>query len=54
MKGPMFVRQLFALPTLVLLFTSAALAQTLTGTANFTSTLQQIDGFGVAATFGRP
>ena len=54
MKAPMLVRRLFALPTLVILFTSAALAQTLTGTVNFTSTLQQIDGFGVAATFGRP
>jgi glucuronoarabinoxylan endo-1,4-beta-xylanase len=54
MKAPMLVRQLFALPALAILLTPAALTQTLTGTVNFTSQLQQIDGFGVAATFGRP
>jgi O-glycosyl hydrolase len=54
MKASMFVRQLFALPAMAMLVTPAALAQTLTGTADFTSKLQQIDGFGVAATFGRP
>jgi len=54
MKAPMFVRQLFAALALSTLLTPAALAQSLTGTANFTSKLQQIDGFGVAATFGRP
>ena len=36
-----------------LLGVPVAHAQT-TGSVNFTSTLQQIDGFGVAATFGRP
>ncbi len=54
MKALISVRPLFALPTLAMLLTPAALAQTLTGTADFTSKLQQIDGFGVAATFGRP
>jgi glucuronoarabinoxylan endo-1,4-beta-xylanase len=53
MKAPISVRQLVPL-ALSMLLTPAALAQTLTGTVNFTSTLQQIDGFGVAATFGRP
>ena len=54
MKAPMLVRQLSAPLVLSMLLTPPALAQTLTGTANFTSKLQQIDGFGVAATFGRP
>jgi glucuronoarabinoxylan endo-1,4-beta-xylanase len=35
------------------LIAPSATAQ-ITGTVNFTSTAQQIDGFGVAATFGRP
>jgi glucosylceramidase len=41
------------LPVIALLLVPAAVAQ-LTGTVDFTSTKQQIDGFGVAATFGRP
>jgi glucuronoarabinoxylan endo-1,4-beta-xylanase len=54
MKALISVRQLFALSTLAILLTPAAFAQTLTGIADFTSKLQQIDGFGLAATFGRP
>jgi len=53
MKYRTFVRQLISLPVVALLLVPAASAQ-LTGTVNFTSKLQQIDGFGVAATFGRP
>lgn len=49
----MSIRHLYASVTLVLLG-PAVLAQTLTGTVDFTSKQQQIDGFGVAATFGRP
>lgn len=45
-------RQLIALPVIALLLVPAAFAQ-LSGTVDFTSTKQQIDGFGVAATFGR-
>ena len=37
----------------VLLVAPVIFAQ-LTGTVNFTATKQQIDGFGVAATFGGP
>ena len=53
MKALISARQLFALPTLAMLLTPAAPAQTLTGNVDFTSKQQQIDGFGVAATFGR-
>ena len=52
MKRLSFVWQLIALPVLALLLVPAGLAQ-LTGTVDFTATKQQIDGFGVAATFGR-
>jgi glucuronoarabinoxylan endo-1,4-beta-xylanase len=52
MKYRSFVRQLISLPVVALLLVPAAIAQ-LTGTVDFTSTKQQIDGFGVAATFGR-
>jgi glucuronoarabinoxylan endo-1,4-beta-xylanase len=54
MKAPKLVRQLFAPLTLSMLLTSAAFAQTLAGIVDFTAKQQQIDGFGVAATFGRP
>lgn len=53
MRRLSFVRRLFALPAMAVLLVPAAFAQ-YTGTVSFTSTLQQIDGFGVAATFGRP
>lgn len=37
-----------------MLLAPAGLAQTLSGNVDFTSTIQPIDGFGLAATFGRP
>jgi glucuronoarabinoxylan endo-1,4-beta-xylanase len=52
MKRLSFFRQLMALPVIVLLLVPAAMSQ-LTGTVDFTSTQQQIDGFGLNATFGR-
>ena len=53
MKCRTLVYQLISLPAVALMLAPAASAQ-LTGTVNFTSTIQQIDGIGVAATFGRP
>jgi glucosylceramidase len=47
-------RQLIALPALAAMFVPTVIGQTLTGSVDFTSKKQQIDGFGVAATFGRP
>lgn len=52
MKVSKLICQLVALSAMAVLFTPAVHAQ-LTGTVDFTSKLQQIDGFGVAATFGR-
>lgn len=53
MKCRTLVGQLFSLPVVALLLVPAASAQ-VAGTVDFTAKLQQIDGFGVAATFGRP
>ena len=53
MRPLRFVPQLVAFAVMAVLLAPAAFAQ-YTGTVNFSSTLQQIDGFGVAATFGRP
>lgn len=53
MKSLTFVRQLVIVPAIALLLAPFAVAQT-TGTVNFTAKQQQIDGFGLAATFGRP
>ena len=53
MRHLSFVRHVVGLSGMALLLVPAAFAQ-YTGSVNFTSTLQQIDGFGVAATFGRP
>jgi len=52
MKSRTFVCQLVTLPVVALMLASAAQAQ-LSGTVNFTSKLQQIDGFGLNDTFGR-
>ena len=48
-----FVGRLIAAPATTLLLASAAVAQ-YTGTVDFTSKQQNIDGFGLAATFARP
>ena len=47
------VRRVLAVPAATLLLVSAAVAQ-FTGSVDFTSKQQSIDGFGVAATFNRP
>jgi glucosylceramidase len=44
--------QLISFPVVALMLAPAASAQ-ITGTVNFTSKIQQIDGFGLNATFGR-
>src|ERR1700722_5230423 len=53
MKSLRFVRQLIVVPAVALLLAPLGVAQT-TGTVDFTAKKQPIDGFGVAATFGRP
>ncbi len=52
MKYRTFVRPLISLSVVALLLVTAASAQ-IAGTVNFTSKIQQIDGFGLNATFGR-
>lgn len=54
MKCLTLARHQMALSALAVLLVPAARAQNLMGTVDFSSKLQQIDGFGVAATFGRP
>jgi O-glycosyl hydrolase len=53
MKSSILMRRLIVAPAVALLLAPLAVAQ-YTGTADFTSKKQNIDGFGVAATFGRP
>ncbi|MGH9606644.1 MAG: hypothetical protein ACRD3N_13205 [Terracidiphilus sp.] len=52
-KACIMIVSLAMVAAMGLMATPSAKAQ-VTGTVNFTSQLQQIDGFGVAATFGRP
>jgi len=53
MKSLIFIRQLIVVPAIALSLAPFAVAQ-YTGTVDFTAKKQNIDGFGVAATFGRP